>query len=84
MKVERVLRSKVTHAPEIKVLGHVDLFEDSHKALLLAWLLDLVARRYGQYFRLLAVIHIVAAEKRDWRSFRDEEHIPTRGEPHKT
>lgn len=72
------------HVPEIKVLGHVDLFEDAHEALFLARLFDLVARRYGEHFRLLAVIHVVAAEKRDGRPLRDEHHVPTGGEPHET
>jgi hypothetical protein len=80
---QRNARAKVTHAPEVKVLGHVDLLEDSHEALLLARLVDLVARRYSKHFRLLAVIHIVAAEKRDGRSLGDEYHVPTRSEPHK-
>ena len=70
--------------PEIKVLRHVDLFEDSHETLLLARFLDLMAGRYGKHLRLLAVVHIVAAEQRDGRSFRDENHIPARREPDKT
>ena len=73
-----------THVPKIKVLGHVDLLEDSHEALFFARLLDLVTRRYGKHFRLLAVIHVVTAEKRDRRSLCDEQHVPARGEPHKT
>jgi hypothetical protein len=72
------------HTPEIKVLGHVDLFENSHETLLFARFLDLVTRRYGEDFRLFAVIDIVTAKKRDWRSLGDEYHVPSRGESHKT
>ena len=70
--------------PKIKVLRHVDLFEDAHETLLFARLLDLVTGRYGEYLRFLAVIHIVPAKQRDGRSLRDEYHVPTGGEPDKT
>ena len=72
------------HAPKIKVLGHVDLLEDPHQALLLAGLVDLVARWYSKHLRFLAMIHVVPAKKRHRRSLCDKYHIPTRGEPQET
>ena len=82
--IGRRIRSEVTHTPKIKVLGHVDLLKDSHEALFLAWLFDLVTRRYGKHFRLVAVIHVVTTDERDRGSLRDEQHVPARGKSHET
>ncbi len=60
------------------------MLENSHQALLLARLVDLVARWDSKHFSLLAVIHVVPAKKRYRRSLCDKYHIPTRGEPQET
>ena len=61
------LYKKSHNTPEIEVLGHVHLLEDIHEPLLLCWLVYSVVRADGDHLGVLAVVHVVATEKRDNR-----------------
>jgi hypothetical protein len=74
----------VRPTPEVEVLGHVDLFEDVHKPLLLCWALNLVVEGHGYDVRVLAVVQIVSAEQRDDRALANQDHVPSRRKSNKS
>lgn len=66
--------------PEVEVLGHVDLLEYIHEALLLRWFLDSVVEADWDDVRVFAVVEVVPPEKRDHGALRYEDDVPASGE----
>lgn len=51
--------------PEVEILGHINLLEQIHKALLFCGFLDFLTEAYGYHVRALAMVQVVSSKQGD-------------------